>query len=296
MTIAQVQYVLEIVRRGSISRAAESFYISQPALSAQVRALERELGCALFLRTARGMELTEEGKSFCRSAEGAVREWETLVRRCAELQNSVPNTIRVGFDVRAQSTGLIRPVLDYFDLHPETNVSLITDMNRSALSALEERRIDLAICRLPPPPLGSRLEHFCVVPLLSERQCILMSAEDPSSAEKELPYSFLDKKGVVCGPVGSVDDTEMKLMCGKYGFKVSRVLRSDDIGTVMALIRGARGYALGPESFAERFSIAAVPLTPHTEIELNLICRREDQDSGMIKQIEAVLKAAARAR
>lgn len=293
MTITQVQYVLEIARCGSLSRAAETLYISQPALSSQVRALERELNCAIFQRTAKGVVLTEAGKKFCQSAEGAVREWNELQRRSAELREPLSATIRIGFDVRAQANDLIKPVLDTLSRRPETNVSFITDMNRSPFDALEEKRMDLSICRLPPPPAMRRRERFHIVPLLTERQCVLMSPEDSCSGEQTLPFSFLDGKSVVCGPVGSVDDTEMKLVSELYHFKVARVLRSDDIGTVMALIRGGHGYALGPPSFARRFSLAAVPLLPETEIDLNLICRREDRDNELFRQVEQVLLAAA---
>ena len=295
MTITQVQYVLEIARCGSLSRAAETLYISQPALSAQLRALERELNCAIFQRNAKGVVLTEAGKKFCAAAEGAVREWNTLQRSCAELREPMSATVRIGFDLRAQANGLIKPVMDFLSRRPDTNVSLITDMDRSPLDALEEKRMDVSICRLPPPQMQKHRERFHIVPLLTERQCILMPPDDPQSGAKELPFAFLGGKSVVCGPVGSVDDMEMKLVCELYGLKAARVLRSDDIGTVMALIRGAHGYALGPPSIARRFSLAAVPLQPETQIDLNLICRREDRGNELFRQIEQVLRASVEA-
>ena len=177
MTIQQVQYVLEIARCGSISRAAAALYLSQPALSAQVRALEQELDCRLFRRSARGVEPTEAGVRFCRWAEPAAQAWTELRQRCGELKNVPYETIRIGFDVRAQSNGLTRPVLDYFDRRPSTELSFITDMYQNALEALAEKRLDLAICRLPPQPLPPAAEELTITPLLTERQCILMSPE-----------------------------------------------------------------------------------------------------------------------
>ena len=61
-----------------MTRAAEQFYISQPALSEQIKALEAELGCALFRRSAHGTELTEAGKRFCKYAEPVIGAWKTL--------------------------------------------------------------------------------------------------------------------------------------------------------------------------------------------------------------------------
>ena len=65
MTIQQVLYVLEIASRSSVSQAAQKLYLSQSALSQQLRRLEEELGYALFSRTANGLQLTSEGKHFC---------------------------------------------------------------------------------------------------------------------------------------------------------------------------------------------------------------------------------------
>ena len=90
MTITQVQYACEIARRGSMTRAAEQFYISQPALSEQIKALEAELGCVLFRRSAHGTELTETGKRFCKYAEPVVSAWKTLEQYSAELKKQTP--------------------------------------------------------------------------------------------------------------------------------------------------------------------------------------------------------------
>ena len=73
MTVNQVRYVFETAKCGSMTRAAERFYISQPALSEQVRALEAELGIVLFRRTPHGAELTASGAVFCQEAEAALR-------------------------------------------------------------------------------------------------------------------------------------------------------------------------------------------------------------------------------
>ncbi len=291
MTIQQAQYVLEIARCGSISKAAAALYLSQPALSAQLRALEEELDCRLFRRSPQGVALTEAGSSFCRHAEKAVSAWEELLSHSAELKGAMYDTIRIGFDVRAQSNGLAKPVLDYFDRHPTTSVSFITDMYRNVPEALEERRMDLAICRLPPA--ASRLERLHIVPLLTERQCILLSVEQAARCPEALPFTFLDGKTVVCGPKGSVDDAEMSLVSKKYGFSVSRVLRADDIGTVMTMVRNGRGCALGPASLARRFGVAAVALLPETQIALNLICRKEDKNRELIERLTEVLQQAA---
>ena len=294
MTMNQVLYVCEIAGRGSMTKAAEQFYISQPALSEQVRALETELGTALFRRTARGMELTPAGERFCIFAEPAVNAWKKLEQDCAELKNTGFNSIRIGFGVRARSNALFLPVVSFFDGYPEASFTMITDMNEYFPDAVEAGRVDVAIGRLYSGRASGRADRIAVFPLLSEPQCILMSPEDPLGRAESLPFHTLDGKTVICGPVGSGDDEEMKSLCEKNGVRVSRVLRADDINAVMTLVQRKKGYALGPVSFAAYFGVAAVPLEPEMEVALNLLCRKEDQDSGMIRQLLKHLRSSVR--
>src|SRR5438128_3621477 len=71
--LVQVEGFLEVARRGSVSRAAEALFITQPTLTARLQGLERELGTALFLRTSHGMRLTGAGRAWSRFAERALR-------------------------------------------------------------------------------------------------------------------------------------------------------------------------------------------------------------------------------
>src|SRR4030088_1422073 len=71
--LLQVEGFLEVARRGSVSRAAEALFITQPTLTARLHGLERELGAKLFVRTPRGMRLTEAGRAWVPFAERAMR-------------------------------------------------------------------------------------------------------------------------------------------------------------------------------------------------------------------------------
>ncbi len=292
MTIAQVQYVCEIAKRGSMSRAAEQFFISQPALSEQIKALETELGCVLFRRTARGTELTEAGEQFCRYAEPVVKAWHKLQQNSAELKNLRYRSIRIGFGVRARSNSLFEPVVSFFDGYPDVSFSVITDMNENFPEAIETHRADIAIGRLYENQITSLSEEIAVFPLMTEPQCILMSRLDPLSSASHLPFSVLNGETAVCGPIGSGDDVEMKRMCEENRVQVSRVLRADDINAVMALVQRRKGYALGPVSFADYFGVAAVPLEPEFQVALNLLCRKEDQTSALITNLRKYLESS----
>ena len=275
-----------------MTRAAEQFYISQPALSEQIKALEAELGCVLFRRSAHGTELTEAGKRFCKYAEPVIGAWKTLEQNSAELKNAHQSRVHIGFGVRARSNGLFEPIMSFFDSHPEISVSFTTDMNENFPEAIEAGRMDIAIGRLYRQQMINRTGKIAIFPLLTEPQCILMSRLDPLSSASHLPFSVLNGETAVCGPIGSGDDVEMKRMCEENRVQVSRVLRADDINAVMALVQRRKGYALGPVSFAEYFGVAAVPLEPEIQVALNLLCRKEDQASALITNLRRYLESS----
>lgn len=78
MTLQQLKYIVTVAECGSISEAANKLYISQPSLSKAVRELENHLEKALFLRTPRGMSLTDEGMEFLGYARQVLQQMEML--------------------------------------------------------------------------------------------------------------------------------------------------------------------------------------------------------------------------
>jgi len=88
MEFSQLEAFLEAANRGSFRRAADALYLSQPSVSARVQTLENEVGVALFHRTARGVRLTDMGRTFLPFAQ---RSMATL-RRGREVLESVRQT------------------------------------------------------------------------------------------------------------------------------------------------------------------------------------------------------------
>ena len=291
MTIMQVLYVLEVAQRGNVSKAAENLFVSQPALSSQIKRLEEELGCALFHREPQGVSLTAAGRAFCEDAKFVAESWKRLQEGTKLLGNAVCSHVRIGIGARAISNGMFEAVLHFFEQHPETEVTFITDIGGDVLGALEEKQINLAIDRLPLDSMILHPEHFAVFELLRERQCILVPPGDPRAGQVDaLHFRALNNCAIVSGPEGSMDDEIMRQRCQEYGIRVSKVHRADNIDAVMALVRTGKGVTLGPKSFAERYGVCAIPMLPETEIALNLICLKQNCKNPLVQQMERYLK------
>ena len=296
MTIVQVLYFLEAARMGNISRAAEALFVSQPALSLQIKRLEEELGCALFRREPQGVCLTDAGQVFLREAREMGESWNRFQEGVKLLGDVVCDRVRIGIGARAISNGIFEAVVAFFERNQETDVTYITDLGDNVLEALEQHRINLALDEMPPAAMIPHPERFYAEELLRERQCILMSREDPRAARGELPFEALQGSIFISGPERSLDAELMRMTCEKFGVRMSRVRRADSVEAMMVLIRGGKGVALGPRSFARRYGVAAVPMLPETDAPLSFICLKQNSQNPLIMQTEAYLKNFIRAR
>ncbi len=85
MSLTQLEYFVAVAENGSVTRAAEECFVSQPPMTRQIRALEDELRAKLFERSTRGMQLTQEGERLLRHA-----------RSVLELVKATPGVVRRG--------------------------------------------------------------------------------------------------------------------------------------------------------------------------------------------------------
>ena len=74
MNLWALEYIIEVAKTGSVSKASQKLYLSQPHLSNTIKAMEAELGVKLFVRSTRGMCLTDEGRDFVRRAQAVLDE------------------------------------------------------------------------------------------------------------------------------------------------------------------------------------------------------------------------------
>ena len=81
MTIQQLHYAIVISETGSLSKAAEVLYITQPSLSGSMQELEKELGITIFHRSGRGVTLTNDGAEFITYARQVHQQYETLMEK-----------------------------------------------------------------------------------------------------------------------------------------------------------------------------------------------------------------------
>lgn len=94
MSLTQIEYFVAVAEEGHVGRASRRMHVSQPPLSRQIRALEDELGVALFDRTPRGMVLRDEGRRFLARARRVLEELHEARREARDPADRAPTTPR----------------------------------------------------------------------------------------------------------------------------------------------------------------------------------------------------------
>jgi DNA-binding transcriptional LysR family regulator len=178
LDLRKVRYFVAVAERLHFSRAAEDLLIAQPALSRQIRALERELHAELFVRDSHRVALTAAGRRLLADAGPLLAAADAARRRAGRAADEGAGTLVVGFRSGIRVTGAVR---DFGAAHPAVTVQVRRlDFDDQAAAVLEGR-VDVAYVRLPVLEGGLDL-----TPLYGEPRMAALPAGHPLAAEAEL--------------------------------------------------------------------------------------------------------------
>lgn len=154
MELHHLRTFVAVARAGHLTRAAERLFISQPAVSAHIKALEEDLGLALFARTPKGMTLTREGRELLPLAESILQKSEELRRSARTLSQEVRGELRIALHTDPQYLRIL-PLLHLMrDTHPGLELHLHQNMSRAITEDVRAGRLDGGFAYLSAPPEG----------------------------------------------------------------------------------------------------------------------------------------------
>ena len=139
-----------VAKCGSLTRAAEELFISQPAVSQAIKQLESQLGTTLFNRTHRGMELSVQGgKLIFKQVEEALNLLDAAENKLIELKTTATGTIRIGATDSIFSNILADKIVAFNEKYPAVKFELVTGTSPETLNQLKENKCDIGFINLP---------------------------------------------------------------------------------------------------------------------------------------------------
>lgn len=143
MELRQLRYFVAVAETGNISRAAQKLFLTQPALSRQIKALEEELGQCFLERQAHSIRLTRAGEALLHVARDLLQRADALPERIRAAGQSV--RLRVGY-APSLASGLLAVAVEQFkQIHPAAGVELFDLATREMLAGLEDDTLDVAL-------------------------------------------------------------------------------------------------------------------------------------------------------
>jgi DNA-binding transcriptional LysR family regulator len=255
MLLAQLEAFSEVARLGNVSRAADTLSVTQPALTARLQGLERELGVELFVRAARGMTLTDAGRALLPYAQRAIAQVLDGQKAVEALRSGKVGELLIGA-APAVSTYVLPSVLKSFQTsHPDVRMGVRTGHTEEVLEMVLRREVDLGV--------GRPIRHPDVelTPVFDDELVLVVSRHHPfarrdrirleeladdrlilfdrASSYYELTSSLIRQAGVVQESVIEMDNVEAAKKMVIEGLGVALLPR-------MALAAELRSRALRP--------------------------------------------------
>ncbi len=251
----EIQNFVVVAETGSISKAAERLFISQPALSRQIRALEGKLGFPLFNREARGIELTEAGEQFLVEARKLLDDLQHTNRVVDALRLSQPSVVRIGAP-SVVIRYIVTPALIAFrEIEPSVEIEAVEAQDYDELlDMLEENRVHLIVA-------GKLLwnERLGWEDLYTYRMYVLVSHDHAFANRPFVTTEDLTNERVLILSQGHSPRLLYQDAMGDR--KPRRVVESHNPDTLLMLAQSGQGVAVVTDSVELRdFSGKVVPL------------------------------------
>ena len=180
---ARLRVFREVVQRGSLSAAAEALSFTQPAVSRQIAALEREAGAQLLERTPRGIRLTEPGRVLLGHAEAILDRMAAARAQVESIARLAGGRLRIGAFPTANATVVPRAIAAFAREHPDVELSLVEALTPDAIARLRAGEVDVAVVTHHADLDGGELE---VLDLVDDELLVALPAGHPLARKPKL--------------------------------------------------------------------------------------------------------------
>lgn len=291
MDLRHLKYFLAVAEELNIGRAAARLHISQPPLTRQIKALEEELGVELFVRTAKGVELTQAGEMFNEEARHIRMMVEAAIDRVQRAGEGKLGRIDVAIFGSAIYDTIPRILEAFRQRLPGVNVVLHTMNKNEQVEALLQRRINVGFNRMMPPEPGIGRELVA-----TEHLYVALPSSHALAQQDAVPFRALEGQPLVLFPnVGRPNFIDRVVeLCKGRGFEPRIAQEVGDAITGIALVARGFGVTLIPESAAKAVRVQGTvfrPLAdaPEATVDLSCLYRASDQ-SPLLQSFLAVVR------
>ena len=198
MLLRQMQYFVSVVECNSFTEAAERCFVSQSAISQQIKALESELGVSLILRKNRGFSVTEAGKYFYGRSLEILNEVEDLKKKTTLIDHTRKKELRIGYPGSYNGQELYQTIAEFSEKYPMISISISSGTHEELYEDLRLDRVDMVL-NDQRRAFSEEYENFkllnCLCYAEISQQNPLIQKKEVSLAElRDLPCIIVSKR------------------------------------------------------------------------------------------------------
>lgn len=240
MDVAQLKTLIHVAELGSLSKAADRLHIAQPALSRQIRLLEKELGVYLFERHGRGMVITDLGREVLARATRIMAELDAIRHVASEAESSYRGTVTLGTTPTVAEIVTVPLVRRIKDSHPDLSIRLCSAFTGHLLDWLQRGELDLAVSYDPQP-----LHSLRIVPIMTE-ELLFVQKGRRKGRTKAISFTELVSENLVLPSPRHGLRAIMEDCAGKAGVKLRASIEADSFSAMIDLVRNGFGGTVLP--------------------------------------------------
>lgn len=189
-----------VANHGNITKASEELNISQPAISKSIKNLEEQLGGQLFVRTKRGVILTEEGKEFYHYIQQAIEYISNAENKFTDLIHLESGCIKIGISTTLTKEFLLPYLEKFHALYPKIDIQIVTDLTSDLISKLKNGLIDIVILNLNNKSYGNDID---IIKCKKIHDCFIVSKQYQELLNKDLSLKDLQNYPLILQPKSS---------------------------------------------------------------------------------------------
>jgi DNA-binding transcriptional LysR family regulator len=260
-----LRYFAAVAAEGNLTRAAERLYVSQPALTKQIKQLEGQLGVPLFTRSRAGMTLTAAGQTLAGQVPALLAGWDQAQRETKAAASRAARVLRVGFLAGAANEATQEIIAAFGRRRPEWRVEMRAATWLDPTAGLSGGDADVALLRLPFP--GQDMLRTEV--LFTEPRWVALPAGHRLAAREVVAFAELRDEPFVAAPAETGEWRDWWLAADEREGRPVRIGAVTETGQPddwLSAIANGYGVALAPESAARYYAQPGIVYRPVTGV------------------------------
>jgi len=247
MNLNQLEYFVSVAENLSFTKAANQCFISQTAMTQQIRNLENTVGVPLLIRDKHHVELTTAGKIYLKEAKAILKRSDEALRLARSASTGLEGELKVGF-LSGYGQGDCSEILrDFHGSYPDVKLSLYRDTLSGLIDSMNRGECDAAFMLTPKQELKEQINY---VYLRSYPLMAVLDKAHPLAGNEAITYADLsNEKFIIMQPSGRARDEmeEMVIIYERGGFIPNVIALEREPETIFLMISIGLGISLMPE-------------------------------------------------